>query len=188
MRKLNAGETASKDELWERFTACMNAIYEEERREVYTDNEIIMWSSLELQMLSPSQARMMVNKALDKGYLVKRGDYIRPTERMFDFESGRFFNPENPNAYMNNRTGIVCPWCGDDQFSYRDDNVEWDPHNPMKGQIVTFCHCFTAGCRGEKEGWETRTPFTLDHPEGSRDRKSAKRSGYSPLLNLRGKR
>ena len=97
-QKLVYGESTPKEELTGRFVECMNRIMQETKREVFTEDEIVMMSSLDYMLLRPSEAKMMVRDAISKGYLVKRGDYIRITEKSFDSENQVFFMPETKKA------------------------------------------------------------------------------------------
>lgn len=74
-----------------RFVQGMNLEVEENPKEVWTMEELMMDLSLGHKLMSPSEVKDTVNYLLDKGYLVKRGDFIRATPEICDYSQRMLF-------------------------------------------------------------------------------------------------
>ncbi len=62
------------------FTVCAAAFFRSIGKDVTTSDEFVMITSLELKWMSPSDSKLMLNALLSKGILVKKGDFIRPSQ------------------------------------------------------------------------------------------------------------
>jgi hypothetical protein len=60
-------------------TVCTAAFFRSIGKDVTTSDEFVMIASLELKWMSPSESKLLLKMLLDRGLLVKKGDFIRPS-------------------------------------------------------------------------------------------------------------
>ena len=60
------------------LTVCATAFFRSIGKDVSKPDEFVMITSLELKWMSPSDSKLLLNRLLSDGAIVKKGDYIRP--------------------------------------------------------------------------------------------------------------
>ncbi len=75
------------------FTVCAAAFFRSIGKDVTTADEFVMISSLELKWMSPSEAKLLLKALLDRGVLVKKGDFIRPASDLSGIDLPLAFRP-----------------------------------------------------------------------------------------------
>ena len=75
------------------FTVCAAAFFRSIGKDVTTSDEFVMISSLELKWMSPSESKILLKALLDRGVLVKKGDFIRPAADLSGMDLPLAFKP-----------------------------------------------------------------------------------------------
>jgi hypothetical protein len=75
------------------FTVCAAAFFRSIGKDVTTSDEFVMISSLELKWMSPSDSKLLLKALLDRGVLVKKGDFIRPAADLSGMDLPLAFRP-----------------------------------------------------------------------------------------------
>jgi hypothetical protein len=75
------------------FTVCAAAFFRTIGKDVTTSDEFVMISSLELKWMSPSEAKLLLKALLDRGVLVKKGNFVRPAADLSGIDLPLAFRP-----------------------------------------------------------------------------------------------
>ena len=74
---------------------CAAAFFRSVGKDVTTSDEFVMISSLELKWMSPSEAKLLLKMLLDKGILVKKGDFIRTSSDLGGMDLPLAYKPSS---------------------------------------------------------------------------------------------
>jgi len=74
---------------------CAAAFFRSIGKDVTTSDEFVMIASLELKWMSPSESKLLLKMLLDRGVLVKKGDFIRPSSDLGGIDLPLAYKPSD---------------------------------------------------------------------------------------------